>query len=106
LPPNSADRVSTLVPHHDAMMSPRPQNFPNRSGRAEDSLAGLSWTDLATRDRLSDLVLRFGLDAIPERVPSVSQVAGADEFPAAGFEPAGVRLRIELDKLANPGDPS
>ena len=96
--------ASFTTPEAIAALPPRIVSSLPRSLR--ESVEQSSWTGASDPQRLAELVLRFGLDAVPEQSPLVSRDTGKPDSPPSGFEPAGVLRRIELEKLSNPGDPS
>jgi len=106
LPPGEAPRSSAAIATPGAILDPQPQNASGLPRSTGESVSQSSWTSATECQRLSELVLRFGLDALPERPPLASQAVSSADSPSSGFEPAGVLRRIELEKLSNPGDPS
>jgi hypothetical protein len=65
-----------------------------------------SWAGLSDHQRLLEQVIRFGLDALPERPPLLSRSDGESDSNDTSFEPAGAVRRHELEKLLSPGGPS
>jgi hypothetical protein len=103
---DQAPRVSASIVTTGAISPAPPQIASDLPRFTREAASQPTWTSESDRQRLSELVLRFGLDAVPERPPLASRDAGEFDSPASGFEPAGVLRRIELEKLTNPGDPS
>jgi hypothetical protein len=55
--------------------------------------------------RFQNLVIRFGLDAFPERPAVILGADGGDFSPASGRMPAGTLRSLELERILKPGDP-
>jgi len=86
--------------------SPSPVYVVSQRSLPEDALWPLPSARVSDSQRLQGLVLRFGLDALPERAPLVSRSDGQIDRDVTPLEPAGLLRRIELEKLLNPGGPS
>ncbi|MFI5460076.1 MAG: hypothetical protein ACHRXM_32050 [Isosphaerales bacterium] len=86
--------------------SPSPVNVLSQRSLPEDALWPLASAGVSDSQRLQDLVLRFGLDALPERAPLVSRSGGQIDRDVTPLEPAGSLRRLDLEKLLNPGGPS
>jgi hypothetical protein len=56
--------------------------------------------------RAQNLVIRFGLDAFPERPAVVVLETGLGMETRSGLKPAGAMRSLELEKILKPGDPS
>jgi hypothetical protein len=92
-----------VVPH------PVPTDFLSEARSSEVPSLATSWQATAEYQRIQELVLRFGLDAVPER-PSrfVSRSDSTVDSFGAPVPSAGHLRRLELEKLLNPnsGGPS
>ena len=89
-----------------AGVSPEPQFTPRQLAVASESFP-FAWLDVESDyQRLQELMIRFGLDALPERPAVVSRSDGGDLSPAPGLRPAGALRSLELERILNPGDPS
>jgi hypothetical protein len=86
--------------------SPGPENAPRQSLTASEPLLFASWAVESDYQRFQELVIRFGLDALPEPPSVVSRSDGGDLSPAPGLSPAGALRSLELKRILNPGDPS
>jgi len=63
-----------------------------------------AWPAASDYQRIQDLVLRLGLDALPERTsPLVSRVDSTPDPVETAVPSAGHMRRLELEKLLNPG---
>ncbi len=86
--------------------APSPVNVLSQHSPSEEAFAALSWAEVSGSQRLQDLVLRFGLDALPERDRNLSRSNDPIDQDDAPVESAGALRRRELEKLLNPGGPS
>ena len=55
--------------------------------------------------RFQNLVIRFGLDALPERSSVVLRADSGEFPPESGRRPAGALRNLELERILKPGDP-
>jgi len=107
--PPSPPADSTFAPGSAsgrAIPSPSPLTVLSQPSSSGDSLSPPLWARVSDSQRLQDLVLRFGLDALPERAPLLSRYDGQIDRHATPLEPAGSLRRLELEKLLDPGGPS
>jgi len=107
--PPSRPAASTSAPGAASvatMPSPVPATVLSQPSSSAESLSPPLWAGVSEHQRLQDLVLRFGLDALPERAPLVSRSDGKLDQDVSPLEPAGSLRRLELEKLLNPGGPS
>jgi hypothetical protein len=56
--------------------------------------------------RFQNLVILFGLDALPERAVVVAREDDRGIEPRSGLKPAGALRSLELEKILKPGGPS
>ena len=56
--------------------------------------------------RFQNLMIRFGLDALPERPAVVSRDDDGAISTSAGLKPAGALRSLELERILKSGDPS
>lgn len=89
-----------------AIPSPSPVNVVTQSSSTDEALSDRTWGVASDHQRVQDLVLRFGLDALPERAPLLSDSDGQVDRDDTRFETAGSLRRLELKKLLYPGGPS
>jgi len=105
LPP--AGSTSSTGPMSGATLpSPSPVNVLSQRSSSDEALWPLLWAGVSDSQRLQDLVLRFGLDALPERGPVLSRSDGKLDQYVSPLEPVGLLRRLELEKLLDPGGPS
>jgi hypothetical protein len=95
-----APASTTTIPQ-PALATISSQALPNN-----DALSQPAWAEGSDYQRLLEQVVRFGLDALPERPPLLSRSDGESDSDDRSFEPAGALRRLELEKLLNPGGPS
>ncbi len=76
------------------------------SSVAGDTLAQAAWASSSDYQRLQNLVLRFGLDALPERPFRSAAASGSGVPEEAPFEPAGALRRLEMEKFQQSGGSS
>jgi hypothetical protein len=101
---------TTTSPTSDAGVprSTPPGSLSNRRDSDTPSLAS-SWPVTSEYQRIQELVLRFGLDALPERASPLASRSDRTVDPVDRPVPsAGHLRRLELEKLLNlePGGPS
>jgi hypothetical protein len=73
---------------------------------AREPVSAGSWAIGSDYQRLQEMVIRFGLDAFPDRPSVVSRSDGGDLSPAPSVTPAGALRSLELERILKPGDPS
>ncbi len=78
----------------------------SQAERAREPQALSSWDVASDYRRTQDLVIRFGLDALPERSGLVARGDDGGLAPAASLKPAGAMRNLELKRILEPGDPS
>jgi hypothetical protein len=84
---------------------PRPAGFANKHLAGEpDSIASSGVA--SDYQRFQNLVIRFGLDALPERAAVVSRDDDAGVSSGSGIRSAGALRSRELERILKPGDPS
>jgi hypothetical protein len=66
---------------------------------------GLS-SDASDYQRFRNLVILFGLDALPERAVVVASEDDREIEARAGLKPAGALRSVELERILKPGGPS
>jgi hypothetical protein len=89
--------------------SPVPVDFPGYVPASGEESSRSSWVLNSDYHRLQELVLRFGLDALPERPSSLLSRSDGQVDPMKPPAPsAGLLRRFELEKLLrrDPGGPS
>jgi hypothetical protein len=89
-----------------ANVSPEPENTRPQLTAASDPFPFAWWGVESDYQRLQDLMIRFGLDALPERPAVASRSDGGNRSPSPGLRPAGALRSLELERIFNPGDPS
>jgi len=108
-PSPSTASTSSTGPASDAAIpsrEPSPMTVLSQPSSSGELLSPPLWAGVSDHQRLQDLVLRFGLDALPERNPRLSRSSGQIDQDDAPVESAGSLRRLELEKLLNPGGPS
>ncbi len=88
-----------------AIARPGAVNEPRHSAAAREPLSVAFWAVESDYQRFQELVIRFGLDALPERSSVVSR-SDSDESPGRGLRPAGALRSLELERILKPGGPS
>jgi hypothetical protein len=73
---------------------------------APDTFSLSSWPGKSEHQRLKELVIRFGLDALPGRPSVVSRADQDDSAPRSLQRPAGALRSLELERILKPGDPT
>jgi hypothetical protein len=92
-----------------AALTPSSADAPNDTRSSETRFLTSSWTATPEYQRIEELVLRLGLDAVPERTSHLlSRTDGAVDPIDTKAQSAGHLRRLELEKLVNPnpGGPS
>src|SRR4029077_4258007 len=108
-PSRSTASPSSTGPASDATIpspAPSPVNVRSQRSSSEELLSPPLWAVVSDHQRLRDLVLRFGLDMLPERARRLSRSDARIDQDDAPYERAGSLRRLELEKLLNPGGPS
>jgi hypothetical protein len=82
------------------------ENADSQAERAREPQALSSWAVASDYRRMQDLVIRFGLDALPERSALFARGDDGEVAPAASLKPAGAMRNLELKRILEPGDPS
>jgi hypothetical protein len=104
-----AHAAPASAPSNTATLRPIPTVALNDARSSEAWFLAFSWPLTPEYPRIEDLVLRLGLDALPERVaPLLSRSDGAVDSIDMKAQSAGQLRRLELEKLDhfNPGGPS
>jgi hypothetical protein len=118
--PQVVERIVFVpAPAGSARAEPRPPGIANADsartesrppGIAEDHSGGSERYSFGSSGAASDyqrfqnLVIRFGLDALPERPAVVSGTDAGASLDRGGM-PAGTLRRLELERILKPGDP-
>jgi len=98
----SAPGASTSPALPDAIPSPAPPDLLSEARSPMEPTWALSWPLTADYQRIQELVLRLGLDALPERPsPPVSRSDGHVDPIGTTVRPAGLLRRLELEELFN-----
>jgi hypothetical protein len=84
----------------------RPPGIPDRHAAAREQLTVGSSEAASGYQRFQNLVIRFGLDAFPERPAFVSREDDGGMSPESRLRPAGALRSLELERIFKPGDPS
>ncbi len=79
---------------------------PEMAATAGEPRSIASWSGGSDYQRFQELVLRFGLDAIPEPGAVATRSDGVGLPAGAEFTPAGALRSRELEQILKPGDPS
>jgi hypothetical protein len=104
-----AHAAPASAPSNTATLRPTPTDSLNDARSSEARFLAFSWPLTPEYLRIEDLVLRLGLDALPERAaPLLSRSDGAADSIDMKAQSAGELRRLELEKLDNfnPGGPS
>ena len=105
-----AHAAPASAPSNTATLRPTPtRDSLNDARSSEARFLAFSWPVTPEYPRIEDLVLRLGLDALPERVaPLLSRSDGAVDSIDMKAQSAGQLRRLELEKLDHfsPGGPS
>jgi hypothetical protein len=103
-PSPATDSVAIAgAPVADSLETVRPENAPAKASSSVPRFV-TSPGDVSDYQRFQNLVIRFGLDALPERPSVVLRADGGDFSPARGRMPAGTLRNLELERILKPGD--
>jgi hypothetical protein len=104
-PPADSAAIAS-APDSQSDASRAPENASGESPAARDQLAVASWATGSEYQRFHDLVMRFGLDALPEPRAVTSGLDGGELPNGSGLRPAGALRSLELERILKPGGPS
>jgi hypothetical protein len=99
--------TATSAARAEAIPNPAPADFVSEARSPVQLPLAVSWPVTSDYQRIQELVLLLGLDALPERPsPLLSRSDGQVDPIDTPVQSAGLLRRLELEKLLNPGGPS
>jgi hypothetical protein len=106
VPASTTDLAATAPSAVSGATASHDQKNSSRAPAAGEPRSVESWAVASDYQRLQELVLRFGLDALPVPASVASRLDGGVQPIGPGPKPAGVLRSLELERIFKPGGPS